>query len=96
MAWVQRIIWFVLTIFSISVLYVVFSGGIVEDEAVDERDRTGPVGGRAQESRRVGSGRDSGQDSGQDSGRDSGQGQGEMAYDRYLAGGRQNPASDRP
>jgi len=36
MVWVQRIIWFVLAIFSLTVLYVVFSGGVVHDEHVDE------------------------------------------------------------
>jgi hypothetical protein len=29
--WVQRIIWLVLAIFSLSVLWVVFSGGVVDD-----------------------------------------------------------------
>lgn len=39
MVWVQRIIWVVLTIFSVGVIYVVFSGGLVDDEAANERDR---------------------------------------------------------
>ena len=32
MIWVQRIIWVVLTLFSISVIYIVFSGGVVKDD----------------------------------------------------------------
>lgn len=35
MVWVQRIIWVVLAVFSVGVLYVVFSGGVVEDAHVD-------------------------------------------------------------
>ena len=38
MIWVQRIIWVVLTLFSISVIYIVFSGGVVKD------DEEGPEG----------------------------------------------------
>ena len=32
MVWVQRIIWVVLAIFSVSVVYIVFSGGVVKEE----------------------------------------------------------------
>ncbi len=39
MVWVQRIIWVVLAVFSVTVLYVVFSGGIVDEERLKERDR---------------------------------------------------------
>ncbi len=66
--WVQRIIWVVLAIFSLSVLYVVFSGGLVDDEAAREHDR--------REAERTAREKPAG----------------EMAYDRYLPGGRQNSA----
>lgn len=66
MIWVQRIIWVVLALFSASVLYVVFSGGFVDDEAADERDR--------RDAEEKGLIRPP---------------QGEMAYDRFLPGGRQ-------
>ena len=39
MVWVQRSIWVVLTVFSITVLYVVFSGGVVDEDKLAERDR---------------------------------------------------------
>ena len=39
MIWVQRSIWVVLTVFSITVLYVVFSGGVVDEDKLAERDR---------------------------------------------------------
>ena len=73
MVWVQRIIWVVLSVFSVAVLYVVFSGGFVDDEAANERDRQEAEerGLRPPPS-------------------------GEMAYDRYLPGGRQNSDSDAP
>lgn len=64
MVWVQRIIWLVLALFSVSVLVVVFSGGLVDDDAARERDRP-PEAAPAPA--------------------------GEMAYDRFLPGGRQNP-----
>ncbi len=70
MIWVQRIIWVVLTIFSVGVVYVVFSGGLVDDEAANRHDRE-EAAKRAQEAPA-----------------------GEMAYDRYLPGGRQNPTGD--
>lgn len=80
MVWVQRIIWVALTIFSIFVVYVVFSGGFVDDEAANEHDRQ-------QEAERAQAGAPP-------------PGQGEMAYDRFLPGGRQNseqsPAPDAP
>lgn len=67
MIWVQRIIWVVLAIFSLSVLYVVFSGGLVDDDAAREHDR--------REAERAAREKPAG----------------EMAYDRYLPGGRQGP-----
>jgi len=73
MIWVQRIIWVVLAVFSVGVLYVVFSGGLVDDDAARQHDRQEAAkrGLRAPQS-------------------------GEMAYDRFLPGGRQNPVPDAP
>ncbi len=67
MIWVQRMIWVVLAIFSAAVLYVVFSGGLVDDEAANEHDRQ-EAAKRGLEPPAAG----------------------EMAYDRFLPGGRQN------
>lgn len=71
--WVQRIIWVVLTIFSASVLYVVFSGGLVDDDVATEQERKAAADRGARPA-----------------------GSGEMAYDRFLPGGRQNPPPGAP
>lgn len=73
MVWVQRIIWVVLAIFSVSVLYVVFSGGLVDDQVATEQER------KAAADRGTGPAPN-----------------GEMAYDRFLPGGRQNPPPAAP
>lgn len=69
MVWVQRTIWVVLAVFSVMVLYVVFSGGLVDDEAANQnaREQAAALGLEPKPA-------------------------GEMAYDRYLPGGRQNAA----
>ncbi|MDG2305634.1 MAG: hypothetical protein P8R42_13515 [Candidatus Binatia bacterium] len=73
MIWVQRTIWVVLAVFSVMVLYVVFSGGLVDDEAANEsaRKQAKALGLEPKPA-------------------------GEMAYDRYLPGGRQNVKPDEP
>jgi hypothetical protein len=71
MIWVQRTIWVVLAVFSVMGLYVVFSGGLGDDEAANEsaRAQAAALGLDPKPA-------------------------GEMAYDRYLPGGRQNAQRD--